>query len=66
MSNDEKMCPLTKMTCYGKECAWWRHPGCCAISTISNALHGRDLEVSRIANELCMIRQDFSELERRL
>lgn len=23
MSNDEKMCPLTKMTCYGKECAWW-------------------------------------------
>lgn len=66
MSNDEKMCPLTKMTCYGKECGWWRHTGGCAISTITSSIHGLDLEVSRVANELCMIRQDIDELERRL
>jgi hypothetical protein len=28
MSNDEKMCPLTKMTCYGTECAWWYFGDC--------------------------------------
>ena len=66
MSNDEKMCPLTKMTCYGKECAWWRQPGCCAISAITGSIHGLDLDVSWVANELYMIRQDISELEKRL
>ena len=39
MSNDEKMCPLTKMTCYGKECAWWRL-GECAVMDAALELYG--------------------------
>ena len=66
MRPEEKFCPLTKMTCKGSECAWWRQPGCCAMSALTSSIHGLDLEVSRVANELYMIRQDIGELERRL
>ena len=66
MKNDEKFCPVCNMTCKGEECGWWRHPGCCAISAITGSIPGLGLEVSRVANELYMIRQDIGELERRL
>lgn len=66
VKNDEKMCPLTKMTCYGENCAWWRHPGCCAISTIASSLHGCDLEIGRVTDELYLTRHSISELESRL
>jgi hypothetical protein len=36
------------------------------MSTLTSSIHGLDLEVSRVANELYMIRQDIGELERRL
>ena len=32
MKNDEKKCPLTKMTCYGEECGWWRESECAVKS----------------------------------
>jgi hypothetical protein len=66
MSDDEKMCPLTRMTCYAGECAWWRHPGCCAVSAITTSIHGVDLEIGRAVNELYMIRQNLDNLEGRL
>lgn len=65
MSNDEKMCPLTKMTCYGKECAWWRVTDCAVIGAVRE-LNYTSMELFHIRNELCMIRQDISELEKRL
>ena len=41
MKNDEKMCPLTKMTCYGKECGLWDRSGRCAIAAMSD--HAKDV-----------------------
>lgn len=32
MNQDEKKCPLTKMTCYGDHCGLW-HTGECALLT---------------------------------
>jgi hypothetical protein len=63
MINDEKMCPLTKMTCYGATCGWWRRPvGCCSVTTIASALHGADLELGRAVNELYEIRKELERL----
>ena len=36
--NDEKMCPLTKMTCYGRECAWW-YNGDCVVPGVARILN---------------------------
>jgi hypothetical protein len=48
--NDEKRCPLTKMTCYGKECAWWYFGECAMVSLINHA--------QNVADELYYIRKD--------
>lgn len=57
MMNDEKKCPLTKMTCYGKECAWWHLTNCAVISLVSK-LHVIGMEQFQIRNELYLIRKD--------
>jgi hypothetical protein len=59
MKPDEKFCPLCNMTCKGEECGWWRHPGCCAVSTIATSIHGIDLEISRVVDELFCIRKEL-------
>ena len=51
MMSDEKMCPLTKMTCYGKECGWW-HYGECAMVTLAQ-------KAEDTANELYHIRKEL-------
>lgn len=56
MMNDEKMCPITKQTCYGKECAWWYSGECAAISLISK-LHFIGVEQFQTQNELYLIRK---------
>ena len=65
MSNDEKMCPLTKMTCYGTECAWWRVMDC-AVTNAVRELNYTSMELFHIRNELTSLRCDISELEKRL
>lgn len=51
MMNDETMCPLTKMTCYGKECAWW-YSGECAMISMTN-------RTQNVADELYYIRKEM-------
>ena len=51
MSNDEKMCPLTKMTCYGKECAWW-YFGDCAVATLA-------AKTEEYTNEMYFVRKEL-------
>lgn len=51
MSNDEKMCPITKQTCYGKECAWWYFGECATISITNRA--------QNVADELYYIRKEM-------
>ena len=65
MSNDEKMCPMTKMTCYGAECGMWHIADCAVISAARN-LNSIGLELFHLRTELTFIRRDISELERRL
>lgn len=50
MRNDEKRCPLTKMICYGEECAWWYFGECALVSMTNRA--------QNIADELYYIRKD--------
>lgn len=50
MREDEKMCPLTKMTCYGGECGWWYFGECAMISMANRA--------QNITDELYYIRKD--------
>ena len=38
MKNDEKKCPLTKMTCYGEECGMWADGKCAATALAETAL----------------------------
>ena len=49
MMNDEKMRPITKQTCYGKECAWW-YFGECAMISMTN-------RCQNVADELYYIRK---------
>lgn len=65
MSNDEKMCPLTKMTCYGGECGWWNVTDCAVISAV-RSLNSAGMELFHLRTETSFIRRDISELERRL
>lgn len=51
MMSDEKMCPLTKMTCYGKECGWW-YSGECAMISMTN-------RTQNVADELYYIRKEM-------
>ena len=46
MREDEKMCPLTKMTCYGGECGWWcaRDRGC-SVPAMFSVLVGVDNDI---------------------
>ena len=53
MKNDEKKCPLTKMTCYGEECGWW-WANECAVNTLANA-------VQETANESYIIRRALED-----
>lgn len=53
MSNDEKMCPLTKMTCYGNECGMW-NSGECAVRTLAR-------KAESASDELYYIRKDLND-----
>ena len=50
MMDDEKKCPLTKMTCYGAECAMWYFGECAMISMTNRG--------QNVADELYYIRKD--------
>lgn len=51
MSNDEKKCPLTKMTCYGHECGMWDGRECGLLSIAE--------EANLIRHELTFIRKEM-------
>ena len=51
MSNDEKKCPLTKMTCWGGECGLWNW-GECGLLTLSR-------KTEEASNELYAIRKEL-------
>lgn len=53
MMDDEKKCPLTKMTCYGAECALWCF-GECGL-----ALQAR--KIDDMTNDLYLIRKALEE-----
>ena len=56
---EEKRCPLTQLFCYGEECGWWRQTTGCSVTTLAHTLHGTELELSRVVNELYMIRKEL-------
>ena len=58
MKNDEKMCPLTKMTCYGENCAWWHITDCAAIAVVRN-LNSIGMELFHARTELNYVRKDL-------
>lgn len=63
MMVEKKFCPITLGDCRGEACAWWRRPvGCCSVTTIASALHGADLELGRVVNELYEIRKELERL----
>ena len=46
MMNDEKKCPITKMTCYGEECAmWYDKDRRCSVPAICSVLIGVDNDI---------------------
>jgi hypothetical protein len=51
MSNDEKKCPLTKMTCWGDECGLWNY-GECALMTLARKSEDTGIELYTIRKEL--------------
>ena len=51
MMNDEKMCPLTKMTCYGKECGWWAKDKC-GLLVLAQKAEEIDLELYGVRRAL--------------
>lgn len=51
MSNDEKMCPLTKMTCYGTTCGWWYFGDCAMVDLVKRGQNTSD-ELYYIRKEL--------------
>lgn len=51
MKNDEKMCPLTKMTCYAGECAWWYFGDCAMIDLVNRCQNASD-ELYHIRREM--------------
>ena len=65
MMNDEKMCPLTKMTCYGAECAWWSLTQCVAID-VAQGINTVGKELLHARTELGYIRKDLEQVERKL
>lgn len=60
MSNDEKMCPLTKMTCYGAACGWWNTTSCAVIG-IARDLNSVGKELFQARLDLTLIRMDVKE-----
>lgn len=53
MREDEKMCPLTKMTCYGGECGWW-YFGECGMALLAR-------KTEEISNDLYRVRRQMEE-----
>ena len=64
MSQDEKkkFCPVTLGDCRKDECAWWRLTTGCSVAALAHALHGTELEISRVVNELYMVRKELEGL----
>lgn len=58
MKPNEKMCPLTQTTCYGKNCGWWHITGCAAIAVVRN-LNAIDMDIAIARDELYMMRKDL-------
>lgn len=65
MKNDEKKCPLTGMTCYGDECAWWHITDCAAIGVLRN-LNSISMELFHARTELGYICKDLEKVEWKL
>lgn len=58
MTPNEKLCPLTKKTCYGTKCGWWHITGCAIIAGVRN-LNAIDMDVACLRDELYMMRREI-------